>query len=26
VAPILAAAYPDKLVTGTGEMTVIEPR
>ena len=25
-APILAAAYPDKRVTGSGEMTVIEPR
>lgn len=26
VAPLLAAAYPDKKVTGSGEMTVIEPR
>ncbi len=26
VAPLLASAYPDKKVTGSGEMTVIEPR
>jgi hypothetical protein len=26
VAPLLASTYPDKKVTGSGEMTVIEPR